>query len=294
MRRVSTSGCPTSAEDSYYRYSGCYPPPHGPRAWSATHLSHNTWSSASHHELNLATPSTDLTASIDALRAFHLARLLTYAEDDATWRAVDWIGFETVPLLREGLAIRQAMHELEETLSIRYGPASEPWWRKRFWVSFVFPSGKAPDGASPGQIARRMLGESKDGRRPNGLGINCTSPAYIGEIVQEMTRAAAAHSGEAAPAFVLYPDGGLVYDPVSKTWQAPASSGPASQATGLDPTSWAESVASVAQTAARSTAKHDGAQRAVWSEVIVGGCCKAGFAEIAALAKRVKAADARI
>jgi homocysteine S-methyltransferase len=182
------------------------------------------------------------------------------------------------------VAIRIAMRDLEERLKEMYG--RETWWRKKFWTSFVFPGGNTPDGSSVQNIIHTMLdsGFTKDAPSPtpSGIGINCTSPAYISSLSQSFTNVFRNLSSTQQVTFVLYPDGGLVYDPVTKTWSEPSTSGDG----GITGDTWAINVASVAREVADAT---DGkAEGYVWSGVIVGGCCKAGYEEIRGLSEVIK------
>ncbi len=203
---------------------------------------------------------------------------------------MDWIGFETIPVLREGIAIRLAMRDLEERLQEMYG--DDTWWKKKFWTSFVFPSGKAPDGSSVELIVGKMLTpeSSPNGSSPvpSGIGINCTSPAYISTLSESFTEAFRDLSPANDVSFVLYPDGGLVYDPVTKTWSETSPSGTG----GITGQTWAANVAQVAIDLSNATIQRlDRKEDYVWKEVIVGGCCKAGYEEIRGLRGAITSSD---
>lgn len=232
-------------------YGGFYPPPYGPKAFVEGEANVNTFKDASQEA-----------AAISALREFHLQRLQVFASDDNTWSKIDWICFETVPVAREITAIRLALGDLlEETNS------------KRFWISCVFPNGRFPDGSTVNELVARLL-SFDEGPEPEAIGINCTSPAYIDDIAEQMTQAVINYPHRAQPAFVLYPDGGLVYDPPTRTWHVPSP-----DLVGLKgPGSWAHHVAAVAKKMVAARAPEN--DRDVWSRVYVGGCCKAGFDEI--------------
>ena len=272
-----------------HRYSGYYAPPYGPQGFVLGGPNRNSFQDSDNGE--------SLSQSISALRDFHLSRLRVYAEDETTWRAIDWIMFETIPLLREGQAIRLAVESLYRELGDRYSDSDDSWWRKPYWTSFVFPDGKAPDGSSVGEIVQMMFdSETAQTVYPSAIGINCTSPAYIRGLTEQMSQCMADILEEASetdlirqhpPAFVLYPDGGLVYDVVTRTWHAPRNA-PSVDGPANGEGSWAKNVGQVARWAAEQ--KYAGRQgsQPVWRQVLVGGCCKSGYAEIAGLRKELQ------
>lgn len=206
--------------------------------------------------------------------------------------------FETIPLLLEGEAIRAAMEELYHSLAERYEGTSEDsiWWKKPFWTSFVFPAGKAPDASPVSTIVKTMYTrESADSVCPNAIGINCTSPAYIQDLTTQMTETMAQLRAEAdtdspvqqdPPAFVLYPDGGLIYDVITRTWHAPKNA--VSSDSSKEETSWSKNVGKVAKWAAEQECMTSTGRQPVWRQIMVGGCCKAGYDEIAGLRDEFK------
>ena len=282
------------------RYSGLYPAPYGP-------------SSSSNQPDSPETTST----CIASLRQFHLDRLLTYARDETTWRSIDWVCFETIPLVREGLAIRSAVKALWGELKERYGPApsegddqAECWWMKPFWMAYVFPKGVFPDGSDVRRVVRTSVlrdpyessagldgvdddEDEKDLPIPNAIGINCTSPAHIHQLGSEFTRYLCQimnteddlSRSTVSLGFVLYPDGGLVYDTTTRSWSAPSRTDIAAGSSGNG--NWAENVAKVARRIGETTrSTSDGNVERVWKGgVLVGGCCKNGFEEIRGLAR---------
>lgn len=202
--------------------------------------------------------------------------------------------FETIPLLREGEAIRTAMEDLYRELATRYGArdSNDTWWKKPYWTSFVFPEGASPDALPVSTIVETMFGdESARTVYPSAIGINCTSPAYIRNLTEQMTHSVAEVLKSASeeslllqipPSFVLYPDGGLVYDVVTRTWHAPKSA-PSVDASGDTEGSWSKNVAEVARWAAEQEVAMDNGTCPVWKQILVGGCCKSGYKEIAGL-----------
>jgi homocysteine S-methyltransferase len=202
--------------------------------------------------------------------------------------------FETIPLLREGEAIRTAMEDLYGELATRYGAGedNDAWWRKPYWTSFVFPEGTSPDASPVSTIVEKMFSNESAGTvYPSAIGINCTSPAYIRNLTKHMTKSMAQVLRSASkeslllqspPSFVLYPDGGLVYDVVTRTWHAPKNA-PSVDASDDAEGSWAKNVARVARWAAEQEVATDNGTRPVWRQILVGGCCKSGYKEIAGL-----------
>ncbi|GLB37084.1 putative homocysteine S-methyltransferase [Lyophyllum shimeji] len=201
-------------------YDGYYPPPYGPAAYSDKEPNRNSFDKDAVE---------DERRSIQALAKFHLDRLLVFARDPETWKMIDVIAFETIPLVREVAAIRQAMSSLKDALAaegVDFVP--KPWW-----TSFVLPNGRCPQTQFPGGpnmtvrdlVSAALAGTPTDHATdffltPTGIGINCTSPALIPELVQEISWAVEKLRGtqEHAPWLVLYPDGGDIYDTNTRSW----------------------------------------------------------------------------
>lgn len=241
-------------------YTGFYPPPYGPQGYSADGPS-----------TNYTAPGPVLDGYEAALAAYHLDRLRTYASDEATWKAVGWLAFETVPVLSEVRGIRRAVAQLYTELSARWGEAE--WWRKPFWITSAFPDGKhgqldaAGEHVPVSEVIGAMLGPiSGNAVVPNGVGMNCTNPSFLAGLAAQFTDAAAALKLETEPRFVLYPDGGSVYDVVHRCW---------SDAARVPPADWAEQTVAVARGVVTDSP--------VWGGAIVGGCCKSSFDEVSAL-----------
>jgi homocysteine S-methyltransferase len=281
-------------------YGGIYPSPYGP----------NVSPSSSSSARTNAFPSTanghaeELEAE-DALAEWHLSRLRIYAAEEGTWRKVEWLGFETIPLLREIRAIRRAMEELHKELEARWGGGKESdagegeWWRQKFWITSAFPDGQHPQHlpssadqhVSVDDVLDSLVSSSPDSAkplpRPNGIGINCTHPSHISNLAEAFTtsmRKLAKSGGEAGPVFVLYPDGGAVYDTTSRTWTERTTR----------PDEWAVGVAGIARRLEDARLDAEGEEQGgkLWAGVIVGGCCKAGFDEIRYLRKELDRLDA--
>ncbi|KAG8960160.1 AdoMet-homocysteine methyltransferase [Tulasnella sp. 419] len=273
-------------------FDGLYPPPYGPCGFNNP----NNMKTKSTSFFNSPPPylSTTSETSIaleekaeSELCSFHLGRLLVFAEDEATWSRIDCVMFETVPLLREGRAIRRAVGMLQGTMRLRV----KGWRMKPWWVSFVYPEGKCPEEVWTGgpricmaKIVNEMMKDSLVGAnsefaRPSALGINCTQPEFISSLVNEMTDALGslpADDAAARPWLTLYPNGGLVYDITTQRWIRHPEKGVDSEQK-----YWAESVLS----AARRSMPANGATVSPWSGIILGGCCKTGPAHITELGR---------
>jgi homocysteine S-methyltransferase len=225
-------------------YSGLYPPPYG--SGSVLDPSPSNYLSAS-----------DDKSAEEALYNFHLSRLQAYSRSTA-WSEVEWIGFETIPLLREVRAIKRAMGDFGD--------------EKKYWIACTFPDGQCAESTEGGgkvgvdQVVRTLL--SDEGRRPNGIGINCTNPAYIPTIINTFNATLRSLDSTPETWFVLYPDGGQVYDPISRTWSKEK----------LTPKEWTERIMEDVKSVDES---------GLWAGIIVGGCCKTSPEEIAELRKAV-------
>lgn len=123
-----------------------------------------------------------------------------------------------------------------------------------------------------------------------GIGINCTKPYLLPKLVERMSTSLLtlnrptseggmdlarrrAEAGQQRPLLYLYPDGGLVYDPVKKIWLTPSNAGDLGGDNSA--ASWASNLMKLAKSITAATY--------VWSGVFVGGCCKSGTDEIRAL-----------
>ncbi|KAG6837711.1 hypothetical protein H0H93_003513 [Arthromyces matolae] len=232
-------------------FNGYYPPPYGPMGQSTDIKNLRNCFDEDDKE--------NEERSIEALTLFHLERLLIFARDPETWRTIDIIAFETVPLVREALAIRKAMLDLKRTI-IAEGIAfvEKPWW-----ISFVLPSGKSPQGATAADLTRVALSATTtwndvDLPRPMGIGINCTAPRFICGLANEFAESVKLLRPPYRPWLVLYPDAGDIYNISTRSWFTPPND------TAL---SWA-----VTLKTAIDTAKEQG----VWQGVAAGGCCRVG------------------
>lgn len=226
-------------------FGGIYPPPYGPRAYSDSE--ENTTSFGDDIEGN--------NNSIKALTRFHEDRLRVFTSDKETWDKVDFVAFETAPLVREVEAIRQAMDNMREIIS------PKPWW-----ITATFPNGKFPDTRQPGgdhytasEVAMAMIRSDGNMPVPNGIGINCTALKYIPELLEDFELVM---DGNKKLFLVLHPNGGGGFDLSTQAFREPEESD-----------RWAEDLASLVK-----EAKGRG-----WDEIIFGGCCKTGPGDIKAL-----------
>ncbi|KAL4073785.1 Homocysteine S-methyltransferase [Scleroderma yunnanense] len=219
-------------------YSGIYPPPYGPRAYTRN----------GENITSFGDDTIGMEKSIQALAEFHAERVLAYAENDQTWDTIDAIAFETLSLAREVTAIRQAIATVEDVLRER-NKRTKPWW-----ITAVFPDGRCSETGVPGgdnipaeEVAAAMMrDEVIDGKplaKPDGIGINCTEVQFLPALLEAFVQAAQHVRGQEVkwPWLVLKPNGG---------------SGEAG--------TWAVDVA-------RNV---DNMQGFGWEGMIVGGCCK--------------------
>lgn len=275
-------------------FDGFYPPPFGPRAYSPLGDNTNAFDASED-------PTEARRSAIESLTMFHLERLAVFAEEEnltsegmGVWDAIDVIAFETIPLTTEIIAIRRAMSRL-----YRNFPALK---RKLWWISTVYLRGQFPEQVASGgvrkrvsvrEVTRALYGSDVDVEQvsdanhdytlalPTGIGINCTSIDGVQNILTEMTSTMQElrrlrHdqlllSAAEAPLLVVYPNRGDIYDIVTRTWVPAEYTGEG----------WAKRLCDVV-----FPLLHENGT--AWRGTILGGCCKAGPAEIAALVKQVK------
>jgi homocysteine S-methyltransferase len=142
------------------------------------------------------------------------------------WDNIDFVAFETLPLLREIVAVREAMKYVWNTTRVGYDSEvgdSE----KGFWISCVFPGegNTLPDGSSVKDVVGAMLEEKEGAARPMGVGINCTKIVKLESLIEEFESAirdlVETESLEEPVSLVVYPDGtnGEVYNTTTKEWE---------------------------------------------------------------------------
>ncbi|KJA19956.1 hypothetical protein HYPSUDRAFT_68955 [Hypholoma sublateritium FD-334 SS-4] len=236
-------------------FQAFYPPPYGPREYIPGGPNKNRFDN-----------SEDELLAVDALANFHLERLAVFAAEAQTWECIDCIAFETVPLRREVTAIRKAMGWLQQRLAAeKRDYTTKPWW-----ISCVFPNGELPeDTSSPGvkvqltellDAAFRKEGTADLLAAPSGFGINCTSLKYIRPLSVQVKNYFKQNE-RSAPWLILYPNGSDIYDEAQQAWIA----------VGTDAKEWAQELARIVET------------EGINERLLVGGCCRTGPKEIAAL-----------
>ena len=212
------------------------------------------------------------------LATWHERRLNIFRLDAPTWKDIDFVAFETLPVLEEVRAVRQVMTRIN----------NEGLNTKRWWVSCVFPNDdlSLPDGSTVEEIVQVILGGTGDDiRRPWGIGINCTKVARLERLILQFEDAVdrifqepsvwASSDQQPWPWLVVYPDGaqGLVYNTDSQIWEAIGNSDEAQ-----DATLWSDQMAGLVQQVS---------DRALWPGILVGGCCKTTPQHIACLRTRL-------
>ncbi len=131
----------------------------------------------------------DYGISKEALTEFHQERIDVFENSNA-----DMLAFETIPSLLEAEVIAELLQN-----------SSKP-----AWVSFSCQNESLiNDGASIESAASFFLQHPK----VFALGINCTHPKYILDLIQKLKKAT-------DKKVLVYPNSGEVYDPKSKTWLA--------------------------------------------------------------------------
>jgi homocysteine S-methyltransferase len=149
---------------------------------------------------------------------------------------------------------------------------------KPWWISLVFPYGRYPETELPGgqnlsvrQVAEAVFGnESPSYPCPNGLGLNCTQTDYLFGLLSGLQEAVGdlCEKGITRPWLVIYPNGGDVYDSVSRTWRVRAEVDKAG--------AWADKLKKIVDEVVK---------QGTWGGVLVGGCCRTGPEEISVLSR---------
>lgn len=193
--------------------------------------------------------------ALEELAKWHTERLQMFVRSDG-FENIDYVAFETTPMNRvdEIVAIRRAIKEIG--------------LEKRWWISMVFPEN--PQQSLVKQLVQEVFCGSEDTSHvPWGIGINCTKPQLLRDIISVYSAAVREMRVPKNKNFlVLYPDGGLTYDVNTKTW---------SDEVGLaDAYKWANGVIETAKEAAETN---------TWGDIIVGGCCKTGPEHVTAIQK---------
>jgi len=247
-------------------FGGFYPPPYGPREYSAD--GPNT---------NFIGDEKAEKEAIEALTAYHSERLLLFAQDSEIWSYIDMIAFETVPLAREAIAIRQTVAHLEEkNIDIDK--------RKQWWISFVFPKGQCPQMMDMAGtkltipcLTQAVLSSPLCGGSslpiPHGFGINCTDVGYLPRIIDEMKGACEQIRKKIRPFLVLYPNGGGEFNEDLGVWKEGVSEKVKNE--------WEIALADLVDSILSSPDVQ-------WSGVIAGGCCRCDAEQISRLSNLLK------
>ncbi|MGA7887008.1 MAG: homocysteine S-methyltransferase [Acidobacteriaceae bacterium] len=166
----------------------------------------------------------------DELTDFHAERLAALAEAGA-----GCIAFETIPSLEEAQAILRAL---------AYFPSLAAW------ISFTCRDAAHVAHGEPLRACAELLAGSP---QIAAIGINCTAPALVTELIGEARR-----GSEDRKPVIVYPNSGEVWDAATRTWRGSSD-----------------------------TARF-GALAREWFAAgaqAVGGCCRTGPAHIAEIAR---------
>ncbi|KAL8693360.1 MAG: hypothetical protein Q9218_001797 [Villophora microphyllina] len=197
--------------------------------------------------------------TVQGLHDWHDRRFKIFHDDKDTWDNVDYVSFETLPVLQEVQAVRQIMAKHNNKCY------------KEWWISCVFPNDDLtlPDGSPVSAVIEAMLQKSDPGKgqRPWGIGINCTDIKKLNDLILQYEsnakRVLSPYVEKAdGPWLVLYPDGaqGSVYNTETQGWEID----PEMKAKGPQ-RSWHEELAEIIIRTA---------ERGRWHGILVGGCCK--------------------
>ncbi len=130
-----------------------------------------------------------------ALKEFHRLRLKTLIDTKP-----DVLACETIPCLREALAIARLLEEFPGTCA---------------WISFSAKDGlHINSGESIAECARALDGFAQVA----AIGINCTAPEHVSSLIQEIRK------GTGKP-ILVYPNSGEQYDPTTNTWHGTTAEG---------------------------------------------------------------------
>lgn len=168
------------------------------------------------------------------LMSFHRERWFILAESGA-----DLLACETIPSSIEAEVL---LDLLEET------------WDCSAWISFSCVDGKH---VSDGSLLREAILPAVNSERVVAIGVNCTSPVHVPELIQEVREIS-------EKPIIVYPNSGEEYDPEDKVWMG-----------------CAELV-------------EFGSAALEWYGLgarLIGGCCRTGPADVRAIRKALGAHD---
>ncbi|RFU31351.1 hypothetical protein B7463_g4979, partial [Scytalidium lignicola] len=216
--------------------------------------------------------------TMEQLRKWHLTRFEAfYGHDEERrqcWKEVSYVAFETLPLLVEIQAAREAMQQAEKDMLQEE--------KKPMWISCLFPGASMalPDGSSSRDVVYAMLSPQPNAAVPMGVGINCTKIDKLESLIEEFEAAVQGLIDTGTindwPVLVMYPDGtnGEIYNTVTKQWDPVDRDGNQK----LNSIQWDEKLMRVVQRTDR---------RGRWKAIFVGGCCKTSPAMIDKLRKAI-------
>ena len=324
-------------------YAGVYPSPYGPTPTASTSGASST--TPNYFPTTSSGRVEEARAEV-ALAQWHLDRLRAFASApssaassisaitqrpaeqgesgsaSAAWDNLEWVAFETVPLLTEIRAVRRAMAVLNREI--------ESGRRKKFWICSAFPEGRFPQRkattSSPSTDSdAEIAGEAAEAGH---VGMDEWLAAAIGPLqplaLDDPSTASTSEYADAAQLASLGADDipsadgiginytspaylpGLAHDMTEALAHRPQAESHARPALVLYPDrgavydtttkkwtnrtsgaeDWARDVSAVVREAAAATLSEDGEH--VWAGVIVGGCCKAGFDEIRLLKEELQ------
>ncbi|KAK0213309.1 Homocysteine S-methyltransferase [Desarmillaria ectypa] len=250
--------------DIAHEFDGYYPPPYGPRAYRTEGENLNSYSSDEIEQEQV---------SINALALFHFERVEVFLSDPETWGQIDCLAFETIPLLREIRAVRKAMEMVEARIK-QDGLESKPWW-----IEAVFPGGVFPETPRAGgalNVAGVVAAALKDDTlpTPSGFGINCTSMEHVRALTPQVTSTVKELHLLQKPWFVVYPNGGDAYDPVTQTWTVGNTKTAAEKHE-----EWVQNIEGVVKNIEGE---------ASWGGIIVGGCCRTNHEDVQRLCSKFR------
>ncbi|MCJ1333006.1 AdoMet-homocysteine methyltransferase [Thelotrema lepadinum] len=228
--------------------------------------------------------------SVDALETWHARRLDIFASHKETWDGVEYVAFETMVSAEEITAVRRAMESVFPPTEgggkegEREGEG-EGEGKKKWWISTVVPEELDERGEWEGRVrgvVEAMLrdGEGR-GRRPWGVGVNCTAVHKVERVVGVMGSVVREMGLVGEVWLVVYPDGtmGEVYDAERREWVADEREGMGGdEEGGRRWKAWEDEVMSAVAAARES---------GTWAGIVVGGCCKTGPAEIGRLRRKI-------
>lgn len=215
----------------------------------------------------------------EGLYKWHEERLRVFTDDEATWDNINYITFETLPVLQE-------IHAVKRVMATHHRDIEDKEW----WISCVFPNDDLtmPDGTTAEEAVTAMLFLEvvEKGERPWGIGINCTDIKKLENLILQYESAAEQSCRrnsvtQSWPWLVIYPDGaqGSVYNTETREWET----NPELRAQGPQ-SLWHEKLAEIVTNTA---------ERGLWKGILVGGCCKTTPEDIKKLRAKLASGESK-